>query len=137
MTAKTLTITMSERRPVTLVADEWPVVARADWHSGEHESQANETARIVVREHEDGRRIVYSVRERGNGGMPSGYRDTAGGYMVGTIAGDMRQPSSGGPLTSAHPDEAETIRAIRRAGGVVGMDRLADECIADLPAESI
>ncbi len=114
-TKKTIIITMSDRAPLKIVADDWPAVARATWCSAEHECQANEEACVVVRAHTDGRRIVYSVRDRGPCGMPIGYRGTAGGYLLG--AG------------------ADTVRAIRRAAGVIGMPELGDECIADLPAE--
>jgi hypothetical protein len=51
-----------------------------------------------------------------------------------------RNPS-GGFLVEASaygkPDEAETIRSLRRIGGIVGDDGLAAACIADLPAEEV
>ena len=34
-------------------------------------------------------------------------------------------------------DDDETVRAIRRIGGILGDDDLAYECIADLPAEDL
>jgi len=37
----------------------------------------------------------------------------------------------------AGADEDETIRALRRVGGVLDDDGLAEECIGDLPAEEI
>jgi len=133
----TITITLSERRPIEIVVADWPRIARARWHSGEHEYQASEIAHITVREHADGRRIVYGVREEGRYASTPGYRDAKAGYMVAAIAGDLRAPSDGGPLTSACPDEVETVRAIRRVGGVVGCAGLAAECLADMPAEAV
>ena len=118
-TTTTLTITLSDRRPVEIVRDDWPVVAKSDWFSGQHRSQANEVAWIKVRCHVDGRIIVYGVRESGNGGMPFGYRDTAAGYLV--------DPD----------DENGLIRSIRRVAGAIGMQGLGDEAIGDLPAESL
>jgi len=119
-TTKTITITMSDRAPIKVVAADWPVIARADWHSGEHACQANEEAWLKVREHADGRRIVYADRDSGPGGMALGYRGTAAGYLIGA-------PNA----------EAETVRAIRRAAGVIDKSELGDECIADLPAEEL
>lgn len=127
-TEKKIKITMSERAPLKILAEDWPVVAEARWHSGELECQANEEAFIRVREHSDGRRIVYSDRDRGPGGMPIKYRGTAGGYLVDALPRDVEGRAGG-------PDEDGTVRAIRRAVGVIGMLELADECIADLPAQ--
>jgi hypothetical protein len=111
---------MSERRPITIVQSKWPVVSLASWFSGEHDCQANEKAYLRVRQHEDGRRIVYGDRDRGPGGMPAGYRGSHAGYLI-----------------PAGTDDAPTINAIRRVAGVIGLHDLGDECIADLPAEEI
>jgi hypothetical protein len=100
----------------------WPVIARADWYNGEHEFQANTIRRIVVREHNDGRRIVYGYQCAGNGGQHAGTYNPRGGFVV-------------DPLPGASPNEVETVRAIRRVAGVIEDDNLGDMCIADLPAE--
>jgi len=47
-----------------------------------------------------------------------------------------RNPEAGF-LLPAGADEDETIRALRRVGGVLDDDGLAEECIGDLPAEEI
>jgi hypothetical protein len=117
MTTDKIKITMSERRPITIDPKLWPVIARADWHNGQHEFQANTIRRIKVRQHADGRRIVYGFQTAGNGGQPIGTRNPAAGFLL--------------------PAGADTIRAIRRVGGVIDDDTLADECIADLPAEEL
>ena len=118
---KKIAVTMSERAPIKLDHDLWPLIASADTHDGQVECQANREWAIKVREHEDGRRVVYGWVQRGNGGMPIGYRGASGGYLVeaGANAGE------------------ETIRAIRRVAGIIGDDQLGDECIADLPAEEL
>jgi len=116
---KKIKITMSERRPLSIVEDEWPVIASADWHNGQVECQANTIRRIKVREHADGRRVVYGFDRAGGGGQYAGTRNPAGGFLV------------------AAGDEDETVRAIRRVGGILGDDDLAAECIADLPAEDL
>jgi hypothetical protein len=116
---KSITITMSERRPLKIDPDLWPVIAQGDWYNGEHEFQANTIRRIKVREHADGRRIVYGFQRAGNGGQHIGTRNPEAGFLIAVGA-----------------VEDETIRAIRRVGGVLDDNDLADQCIADLPAES-
>lgn len=123
---KKITITLSDRAPITIVADDWPVVARADWHDGQVRCQANRERFIKVREHEDGRRIVYGCyttnwqKERG----------AAAGYV-------LERPEPLGERTGLSDRDADTIRAIRRVAGVIGDAQLADEVIADLPAEEL
>ena len=124
---KKIKITMSERRPLSIVEDEWPLIASADWHNGQVECQANTIRRIKVREHADGRRLVYGFARAGNGGQHAGTRNPEGGFLVSAKVGY--------PVPSAVDDE--TVRAIRRIGGILGDDALADECIADLPAEDL
>lgn len=126
-----LKITMSERRPITIVKADWPLIARADRHDGAVEVQANHEWTIRVRQHADGRRIVYGWLTAGNGGVPMGWRGAEGGFLV----NPPRQLC--GLERSSSPDEDETIRAIRRVGGIIGDDHLAAECIADLPAEEL
>lgn len=122
-TEKKLTITMSERRPVKIVKAEWPVIATAFRHDGAVECQANHEWMISVREHADGRRLVYGWLQAGNGGVVRGWSGTAGGFLV-APAGDK-------------PDDDETVRSIRRVGGIIDDDKLADECIGNLPAEDV
>jgi hypothetical protein len=116
---KKIKIAMSERRPLSIVADDWPLIAHADRHDGKVACQANHEWSIRVREHADGRRIVYGYLRSGNGGTYAGWRGAEGGFMI---------PAG---------DEDGTIRAIRRVGGIIDDNGLADECIADLPAETI
>ena len=156
---KKIKITMSERRPLSIVEDEWPLIASADWHNGQVECQANTIRRIKVREHADGRRLVYGFARAGNGGQHAGTRNPEGGFLVSAKVGY--------PVPSA--DDDETVRAIRRIGGILGDDAweearagemvepgedvaavvrrvgerarcseaMIDECIADLPAEDL
>jgi hypothetical protein len=120
-TTDKLTITMSERRPLSIAKADWPIIARADWHDGKIEFEANNIRVIRVREHADGRRIVYGYQCAGHGDQLAGTRNPEGGFLI--DAGDEA--------------EAETIRAIRRIGGIIDDDALANECIADLPAEEL
>lgn len=127
---KTITITMSERRPLKIDPAQWPLVARATWHNGEHECQANTIREIKVREHADGRRIVYGYQEAGNGGQYAGTVNPRAGFLV--AASDVDAADG-----TKMPDDDETVRALRRVGGIVEDDQLAAECIADLPAEEL
>lgn len=117
-TIKTLEIKMSERRPVKIVVADWPIVASAHRHNGTIACQANYEWDIIVREHADGRRLVYGWLRRGPGGVRADWRGSEGGFLL---------PSA----------DSETIRAIRRIGGIIGDEALADECIADLSPEAI
>jgi len=143
---KKIAVTMSERAPLKLDPDLWPLIASADTHDGQVECQANREWAIKVREHEDGRRVVYGWVRRGNGGMPIGYRGASGGYLIEPQpvtdveprrdeAGELIGYQDG--ATRTVPDEAATIRAIRRVAGIIGDDHLGDECIGDLPAEEL
>lgn len=113
---KRLTITLTDRRPVTVDTDAWPLVATAkDWDN-QYECQANRTWRLYVRLHADGRAIVsaeYATSFQGG-------RDRHGGEIV--PAGD------------------DLPAAIRRvAEDVLGDhgEELAREAVADLPAEDL
>jgi hypothetical protein len=117
---KTVTITMSDSAPLRIVNEDWPRIADASGHDGQVQSQANHEWYIRVREHQDGRRIVYGSYDSGNGGVHIGFRPRKAGYLV-----------------PAGADGQDTIRAIRRVAGVIDMPELADECIADLPAQDL
>ncbi|PZR79105.1 MAG: hypothetical protein DLM65_11440 [Candidatus Aeolococcus gillhamiae] len=116
-TEKKIEITLSESAPVRIDPAQWPVIAEARRHDGAVECQANNEWRIRVREHADGRRIVYGSHEAGNGGQYAGFRETFAGWLL--AGGD------------------DTVRAIRRVAGVLGDDQLGAECIAALPAHDL
>lgn len=126
---KAITITMSETAPVKLDPEQWPVIASASRHDGAVEVQANTEWAIKVREHADGRRLVYGWECAGNGGKPAGYRPSYAGFLLG---------ASNAPIANREEvtDEA-TIRAIRRVAGVIGDEQLGAECIGNLPAQEI
>lgn len=134
-TQKKITITLSDRSPVSIVASEWPTIAKAeDWTGGGVRVQANEEMVIRVRRRRSDPTdagpirsadvLVYGTRDRGDGGMPMGYRGRAAGYLLTTQLG-------------AEVPQADIVRAIRRVAGVIGWEDGASECIADLPAEDI
>lgn len=120
---KSITITLSDRAPVKINPELWPCIARATWHDGQVQVQANHEAFIRVRQHDDGRTLVYCSLHAGNGGVHAGWRGAAGGFL-------LEDPHD--PVPSD-----DIVRAIRRCAGIISMPELGDECIADLPAEEI
>lgn len=118
--AKTRTITLTDRPPVTIREDQWPVIATAKWWDNTYECQANRTASVRVREHEDGRRIVYGVY----GSNWQGERDKKAGMLIDYVV-------------YGQADTDATIQAIHEVTELIGYPALAAECIADLPAEAL
>lgn len=125
MKKKKITITMSERRPITIVADEWPQVAYGEDYSGQYDFQAFDGAWIRVRQHEDGRAIVCGYAGDWKGGGRPDRRDVSAGFLL---------------------DKGDDIaRAVRRVQGILAdcnmagdyAEGAAERCIADLPAEEI
>jgi len=115
--APKITISMSETSPVRIDPAAWPIVAEADRHDGQVRCQATNEWWLAVREHADGRRIVYGCHVAGDGGQYAGFRPRHAGWLL--DAG------------------ADVARAIRRVAGVIGDEQLAAECIAALPAQDI
>lgn len=127
---KQRTITLTGRRPVIIDQDEWPVIARAvddNWNGGADwalHQQASDQGHldeysIRVRQHEDGRAIVYGTYTEGWHSDHDGL--THAGYVV--------TPGSV-PLTI----EA----AIQQVGTDLGAPaQLVADAIADLPAEKL
>ncbi len=131
-TTEKITVTMSERAPLKIDPEVWPLIASAYWFSGQHECQANYIRRIEVREHEDGRRLVYGFHTAGPGGVHVGWRGASGGFLIEwPVPVSQRDPQVCECFT------AQTIRAIRRVAGIIGDDTMADDTIADLPAEEL
>lgn len=108
--AKTRTITLTNRPPVRIREDQWPQIAQAKRWDNQYESQAIRTWALRVRQHEDGRTIVY-------GAYDSRY---AGEH--GRRAGELLDAG------------ADIAASIRRVGEHAGCDDCIDDCIADLPA---
>lgn len=94
-------VVMSERAPLLIRESDWPVLCES---AGNLEAEGD--VAILVRQHADGRRLVY------------GYSDSdSGGWLL-----------AGG-------EWAETVRAVRRVGGILRRPDLAARCIEQLPSE--
>jgi hypothetical protein len=114
--SRKIQISLTSRRPVSVDADDWPVIASARWFDNEHEFQAYRKARVIVREHEDGRRIVYAWTSSAH------YfeRELHAGYVL-----------------DAPVSEPATVAAIERVAEEIDRADLGRDCIADLPAEDL
>lgn len=116
---KTRTITLFDG-PVKIVEEDWPAIAYGEWFPGEHLMQAFDRDWLRVREHEDGRTIVYGFSGDGpNGGRP-GREERRGGVL----------------LTEA--SRQDLVEAIRRVASELELNEsVARATIADLPAIEI
>lgn len=138
-----LTITLTDARPVTITKELWPVVAEASWkdHDNQYESQANRkwSAWLKVRQHADGRTLVYggySYSTQYQGESDESFRD---GERVTPSAEDYPETARGNYWLGE-----PIIAALKRVGATLqersGSEHFADliaECIADLPAEEL
>lgn len=106
-----LTITLTGRAPVTIIKEDWPVIASARRWDNQYEFQANRTWKLTVRQHEDGRAIVYGVHD---------------------TQFQNERCRRGGELLAPGDDIPASIMLVMKT---LDFDPvLADECIADLPA---
>lgn len=109
--AEKLTITLTDCRPVTIDKADWPVVASSrDW-DGEHEFQAFRKWRLTVRQHADGRCIVYGVHDTA---WPND-ADRRGGEIVADL-------------------DAAPAAIVRVAESMNFPQAVTERCVADLPA---
>jgi hypothetical protein len=128
------TITLTGRPPVRIVDADWPLLAEASYHdwNGQYDFQSPRHWRgwIMVRQHADGRALVYAACT----------------YQT-QYQGENGYAQRGGELLPTGATQEAIIAAIYRVHvGITIADatahgthwqRLADECIADLPAEDI
>lgn len=124
---KTRTITLTDRAPVRIKVEEWPLIARAkDWDN-QHESQANRTWHLHVRQNKkDGRTLVYGTYDS----QFQGERNLS--------AGELLTPPSDAVISEDQWYIWDEIpAAIKRVAANCNCERIADVCIADLPAQDI
>lgn len=140
---KKLTITLTDRPPVKITEDDWPIVAEAKYshHDGQVECQANRRTLgwLKVRQHADGRTIVY-----GHYSYYTAWRGEAGANHR---DGQMLTPTAEEYPEAAHASYwtgPRIIEAIREVGSRLG-ERSEHQCwtdviadtIADMPAEEL
>lgn len=115
MNALTRIITLTGRAPIVIQQADWPEIAKASAHDArEFECDANRRWAIRVRRHQDGRAIVYGT-----------YTTRFQGEH------DLRA----GAFLAAGDDVAEAIQTV--ADHLHAPDRLAQECIEELPAVEV
>lgn len=131
--AKTRTITLTDRPPVKIREDEWPVIAVGDADDDDSDGRGNQpnrewTRTIRVRQHEDGRAIVYGTYDystcfQGEKGAAARRGILLAATTTDSIIAAIR--SVGADLADAEGDAPDNWREAIQA------------CIADLPAEAI
>lgn len=109
---KTRTITLTDRAPVSIVESDWPIIAEIV----DRPEQLGARATIKVREHKDGRRIVYGTASKG---WPKS-KVLAAGFVL--------------ELFDAPSDTAPKITAV---GLLIGRPELSPDCISKLPVEAL
>jgi hypothetical protein len=119
-------ITLTERRPVRIRENNWPIVAKGrgdsfgsrDYSRHQQALSQGELDRyyLTVRQHADGRAIVYGSLDAASAW--TGSEDRAGGETLDA--------------------SADLAAAVRRVGEYCQLpDAIIRECIADLPAETL
>jgi hypothetical protein len=136
-----LTITLTGRPPVKITKDEWPVIASAEEKEfdNQHEFQANRRAswKLIVRQHADGRTIVYAIHSYSTHYQGESGRDVRSGEIITVPGATADCVGDTAPIVDAISRVAMEIE-LRMPKGEQWSDgvfpRLAHECIADLPA---
>jgi hypothetical protein len=131
----TRTITLTDRPPIRIDEDNWPLVASSQdkEHDGQVECQANQKSywNLRVRQHEDGRAIVYATYDYTSNWQ--GARDYSAKHGVLLPVGTTAEA-----IVSAINDVSETMSGCEHHGDdSARWATLADECIADMPAEEL
>ena len=134
-----LTITLTGRAPVKITKEDWPVIASGEdkWYDdGQHECQANRTNswKLIVRQHADGRTLVYGIFASTSQQPPRWRGSVRGGKMVTVEGATADEVGDTAPIIAAIFDVAEDMQA---RSGQKEFARLAHECIADLPAVEV
>lgn len=138
--SKKLTVTLSGRPPVRIAVDDWPIIAEAtdrNWE-GEFEFQSFRTSKasIRVRQHSDGRAIIYGSYSFDTHFQDGKCIELRGGELLDCDAAADRLR-----VVRAIEDVAEQLaeRLAHAGGDRFGMDmtELGQQCVADLPAEDI
>jgi len=131
MKTATITIKLTNARPVTIDKNDWPVCASAcySWFDGEFECQANRTRDgfLEVRTHEDGRILIFARANTSSNWRGEGDTHSHAGIILG-VADDRSDDSVIQSILTV---------AIDCADGSAEWEHLAADCIADLPAEVI
>ena len=129
------TITLTGRPPVTVDEDTWPVIAAATgkvWDN-QYEFQANRTSKwgIYVRQHDDGRALVYATYSHCSAYQNARCYAAKRGVLL--PAGTTDES-----ICDAIRNVCDDIAGAECAGDdAARWPTLAAECVADMPAEML
>jgi hypothetical protein len=137
-----LTITLTGRPPVKVRKEDWPVLASAsdeDTHGCQQGNQPNKTHtwKLTVRRHDDGRAIVYAVYEYDSRYQGARGITVRGGELLPTGLGESAPPSIVDAINRVAVDMAARVAAEGAEAEGRVFHRIAQECIANLPAEEL
>jgi len=129
---KMRTITLTDAPPVRIREDDWPVIAHGAYrdHDNEYEFQANRRwkADVRVRQHADGRMIVYGVYD---------YDTVFQGERGITIRAGVVLDAGADPVSAIRTVGETLDEALAEAGFDALTPQVSEatrDCIADLPA---
>lgn len=126
----TRTITLTDRAPVEIVDSDWPIIAQARHHDGVIEVQATRKWWMKVRQHADGRVIVYGAHLT----QWQGEVDRRDGEVL----DEIRMPATATSRSSRRRTARVLVAAIRKVGESLGAPGpLVRALIADLPVEPL
>lgn len=131
-----IVITLTDRRPVEIIEDEWPVFAEGSWndHDGQVRGQSiREWSLLIrVRRHSDGRTIVYGVYTFKSEFHGESDFTAKGGYLCAADDDDLPPKISAvGAILSDRMQHAP----MTAADGLRHLTAVMDECIGSLPPE--
>ena len=129
---KMRTITLTDRPPVRIKEDQWPMIAHGrfkDWDN-QYEFQANRTWQIDirVRRHADGRTIVYGLYDYDTHFQGEQCEVRRVGVVLapdGDLPGEIKEAAE------------QMIERVSDDGMHDHIRAAADACIADLPAQEL
>lgn len=126
---KARTITLTGKPPVKIREDEWPIIAGGNYedYDNQYRFQANRTTDldIRVRQHADGRAIVYGVYDYSTNFQHERGKVQRVGYVV----------DAGGDLVAAIQQVGEDLTE-RDVDAAIVRD-VVNDCIAELPAKEL
>ena len=120
----TRTITLSDRPPVEIDEEKWPLVARSQYEL-EFDRRPYRTWRLHVRQHADGRSLVYGTYRLNGEFSERGEDDRKAARVL---------LDAGADIVRAIRETAEDIAG--RADDPVARD-LIRECLAQMPADRL
>lgn len=134
-----LTITLTGRPPVKVKKDDWPIIASAKSkdYDNQYEFQANRKAewKLTVRQHPDGRTIVYGVWSYDTNWSGEDCGDIRGGELVTVSGADTESVGETEPIVAAIQRVGAELEGRLPEGryGQGVFPQLIHACIADLP----